>query len=229
MRRGHSSRIQPHRKVGFDDQGKPLNTDVKPPDAAPASTASAKPRHPLADAAAYQIILADLQRRDEDTRPRLRYLTLLHRYGEPAYSDAELEANRTATREMVALLRQGRSSHSDFIDPEQLIVRIDLEDFGWTAATDWHAVVSNYHYGLGPQGDAPLARLRGQVGELTQDTIPVVRADWFVAALTRPPLAGSSGLLRTPSKELPESVRTLCQGSMPLKCSILPTVPTSSG
>jgi hypothetical protein len=37
----------------------------------------------------------------------------------------------------------------------------------------------------------------------------VVRADWFVVALTRPPLAGPSGLVRTPVKDLPEVIRTL--------------------
>ena len=110
---------------------------------------------------------------------------------------------------MVALLWHGHSSRLDFIDPEQLILRLDLEDLDWTAETDWHQVASNYCYGLGGVGDEPLAKLRRQAEELTQDSVPVVRADWFVVALTRPPLAGSIGLMRRPTSEVPESMRTL--------------------
>lgn len=200
-----------HRKVGFDDKGNPLKTDARPLDAASAITVSAKPRSPLTAVATYERIVQDLQRRDDEARPRLRYLTLLHRYNEPTCTDTDLEAYRRAAREMVALLWHGQSSRLGFIDPEQLIFRLDLEDLGWTATTDWHQLVSNYRYGLGGEGDEPLAKLRRQVEELTQDSIPVVRADWFVVALTRPPLAGSNGLLRIPSNELPESIRTLAQ------------------
>ena len=80
---------------------------------------------------------------------------------------------------------------------------------GRTSNGDWKrragpvGLFGNDCWGAG--GKEPLAKLRKQVEELTQDTVPVVRADWFVTALTGPPLAGPMGLLRTPANDLPEA------------------------
>ncbi len=183
--------------------------EVRPLTRGGANAAAAKSRTVIADAVAYQRIVEDLKRRDVEARSRLRYLTLMHRHNEPACTEDQLEAERRAVRDLVDLLAQGRPAHLEFIDAEQLIARIDLEQFGWAAATDWHQVVSHYRYGLGPVGDDALAQLQLQVEQLTQETIPVVRADWFVAALNRPALAGPKGLSRKSSDELPETVRTV--------------------
>jgi hypothetical protein len=186
-----------HRWVGFDSEGNPLGGT------------SAKSRPVVSVTAAYQSIAKDLERRAPEVRPRLRYLTLAHRHNEPACTDADLEAERGAVRELTALLGKGKSGNGDFIDPDQLLFRIDLEDFGWDAGTDWHRLVVHYRYGLGAAGDGPVAKLRRQVEEFTQETIPVVRADWFVVALTQTPLAEKAGLLRMPADKLPEAVRTV--------------------
>ena len=199
-----------HQRAGFDSEGKPLGeapSIVPEPKQEPQAT----PRPLVTDTDAYQHIVADLQRRDPEVRPRLRYLTLLHRHNDPTCPNADLEADRRAVRELAALPWQGKAGRVDFIDPEQLLFRIDLQDFGWNAATDWHQIGSHYRYGLGAVGDGPLSKLRQQVEEFTQEAIPVVRADWLVVAITRPPLAGADGLLRTPIYDLPEAVRLLSQ------------------
>jgi hypothetical protein len=198
-----------HQQVGFDGEGKPLNPEANKVEAGTASSSKSKLRHLVTDLAAYRMIAEDLQRRDNESRPRLRYLTLWHRHNEPSYTDADLEANRRAIPDVMAIVSNAQSSRFDFIDPDQLIFRLDLEDLNWSADTDWRRVVSSYRYGIASEGDGTLAKLRHDVQEFTQDSIPVVRADWFVVALTRPPLAGSNGLVRVAMDQLSESVRTL--------------------
>jgi hypothetical protein len=188
-----------HQRAGFDSDGKPLVKD----------TAPTKLREPVSAVAAYQRIVADLQRRAAEVRPRLRYLTLLHRHNEPSCTTAELETERQTVRTLVTLLWKGKTSQVDFIDPEQLIFRLDLEDLEWNPDTDWHKIAVQYRYGLGGKGDDPLAKLRQQVEEFTQEKIGIVRADWFAVALARPPLSGPNGLLKTSLNELPEALRTL--------------------
>lgn len=191
-----------HRHIGFDSEGKPLSTIT-------ARSPASKPRRVVTAVSTYQRIVEDLQRRDDETRPRLRYLTLRHRFNDPACTDAELEEDRRAVREMVVLLWHGQTSRLDFIDPEQIIFRLDLEELDWRPATEWRQVISTYRYGLSMEGEETLSALHRQVAHWTQDPIPVVRADWFVFALTRPPLAGSKGLLNVPTNGLPDAVRDL--------------------
>jgi hypothetical protein len=191
-----------HRRVGFDSDGKQLTST-------PSASEPANPRELLGSVVIYRNILEDLRRRDEESRPRLRYLTLLHRYNEPGYSEADLNADRLAVRDLAASLCRKRSPRLEFIDPNQLVFRIDLEDLDWDPANEWHQVISNYRYGLGAEGNDPEAKLRRQVEELTEDLVPVVRADWFVAELTHPPLSAPDGLLRVTNGGLPESVRAL--------------------
>jgi hypothetical protein len=191
-----------HQRVGYDSEGNRLK-ETGPQVVSPA------PREPISALDMYRNIVDDLQRRDLEARPRLRYLTLLHRYNDPVCSEADLDADRLAVRDMAALLSHGRSARIDFIDPTQLVFRLDLEDLDWDAETGWHQVATAYRYGLGGEGEGRLARLRRQVGETTQDSIPVVRADWFVAALTHAPLAAPTGLVRVAFDELPASIREL--------------------
>jgi hypothetical protein len=126
-------------------------------------------------ATADRLILDDLQRRPAEVRPRLRYLSLVHRHNEHTCTEPQLEAERTAVREMRALLSRGKSEVVGF-DPNQLLFCIDLADLHWDAAIEWHKVVSLYRHGLRPT-PAPEAMLCKQIEEQTQVDVPVVRAD----------------------------------------------------
>ena len=199
-----------HNKLGFDHEGKPLTdapgtTGLEPNKDLPA----VKPRPAISSGEVYGRIATDLQRHDPEARPRLRYLTLVQRYNEPSCTDAELDGDRGAVRDLVAILRRGDSADLDFFDPDQLLFRIDLAELGWDAATEWRTVAAQYRYGLATEGDAASAQAQRQVEELTQDAIPVVRADWFVTALTRSPLLGPNGVFRPSPGDLSESVRAL--------------------
>jgi hypothetical protein len=125
----------------------------------------------------YRTILEDLERCDDEAHPWMRYITLVHRYNELACSEADLEADRTAVREMTALLLQEQSTRLNLIDPEQLVFRLDLDDFHRAAAAHWRQVVSMYRYGL-TGGDEPQKTLGQQAEQLTDDPILVVRAPY---------------------------------------------------
>jgi hypothetical protein len=198
-----------HNRIGFDAEGKPLMDFQESDPRTKRDRPAVKPRPAVSSAATYGRIATDLQRHDSETRPRLRYLTLQHRYNEPSCSDAELEGDRGAVRDLIAILRRSQSADLDFIDPEQVLFRIDLAELGWDAATEWRTVAKQYRYGLGADGNDPLAQLRRHVEQLAQDPIPVVRADWFVVALTRSPLIGPNGVFHPSPGDLPESVRAL--------------------
>jgi hypothetical protein len=200
-----------HRLVGWDKSGRTI-AEVKDKDASKKDPPLEQPRPTVSTHDAYERMLADLQRRSAEDRPRIRYLTLLHRHNDPSCTQTELEAWRHAVDDLVALIAKASPSHSGWFDPDQLLYRLDLGDLDWDHLTDWRKLVGHYRYGLRPlDGDEKAAHQRG-VEELTADRIPVVRADWFVVALSRPPLAGADGLLRKPASDVPESVRSLARG-----------------
>src|SRR5262249_30036133 len=62
------------------------------------------------------------------------------------------------------------------------VLAIDLLDVGWDVPA-WRELLAHYPYGLRHDGDVASAVYRMAGTEL-----PVVRADWFVAAASRPPL-----------------------------------------
>jgi hypothetical protein len=200
-----------HKLVGFDESGRPV-IEARDKDTGMKGTASARPRTPVSLAAAYDRLAADISRRDREDRPRIRYLTLLHRHNEPACTVAELESWRQAVGELMPLLATEQSTNSGWIDPDHLLFRLNLDELGWGPVSDWRKLVALYPYGLAaPEGDS-LARRQAEVEGGAEDRIPVVRADWFIVALSRPPLAGPKGLLRRPAADLPETIRALVRG-----------------
>lgn len=63
------------------------------------------------------------------------------------------------------------------------VVRIDLRDYDWTPR-DWEVVAAVYPYGVSPSSEPLLGALAASTGT----DIPVLRADWFAANASRPPL-----------------------------------------
>jgi hypothetical protein len=68
------------------------------------------------------------------------------------------------------------------IDPAKTIFRIDLRDFQWNEKV-WAAIVSANPYGV--VADTKEVKF---CSDATHCKLPFVRADWFVAAASRPPL-----------------------------------------
>src|SRR5262249_43539524 len=68
------------------------------------------------------------------------------------------------------------------IDPQGLVLRIDLRDYQWDANL-WNRLLAEYPYGI--LQDSGIGRA---VMVATATRMPYVRLDWFVATASRAPL-----------------------------------------
>jgi WD40 repeat protein/mono/diheme cytochrome c family protein len=135
----------------------------------------------VTDADVVRLILADLQSLEPGQRRFTRYLTLSHLYnaGVPAH---ELETTRQAVAKLInSLSWHPRVRTPEPIDAARTILRLDLRHYQWNARS-WERLQSAYPY---PTNDGP--------------DLPFLRADWFVATASRPPLYHD--LLQLPSSD----------------------------
>ncbi|MCY4553251.1 MAG: TonB family protein [Candidatus Poribacteria bacterium] len=113
-----------------------------------------------------------------------RYFTLTHLYNSGA-SDANLRAYRNALSKLVNSLSWGSKVVKPTpIDPEETIFYIDLRSYEWNIKSDkWYKIEQAYPYGV---------RLKSStyttVCQETDCELPFVRADWFIATASLPPL-----------------------------------------
>ncbi len=84
------------------------------------------------------------------------------------------------------------------IDGEESLFNIDLRDLGWDENQLWKEIIKVYPYGLEHTNDQDrgLRDLAGELVELAGNDLLLLRADWFIATATRPPLYHT--LLRLP-------------------------------
>ena len=113
-----------------------------------------------------------------------RYFTLTHLYNAGA-SDDNLRAYRNALSKLVNSLSWGAEVIKPTpIDQEQTIFYIDLRHYEWDIKSDkWYKIEQAYPYGV---------QLKSSTWTtLCQETdceLPFVRADWFIATASLPPL-----------------------------------------
>ena len=126
------------------------------------------------------LIRNDLLQARERNRSFLRYFSLAHLYN-ASVPDAELDTYRAALSKLVNSLSWHREvTPLTSIDPARTVFRVDLRDYNWTAAT-WNMLFVAYPYGVrGAESRA--------IDQLSGSTLPYVRADWFVANASVPPL-----------------------------------------
>ena len=113
-----------------------------------------------------------------------RYFTLTHLYNAGA-SDANLRAYRNALSKLVNSLSWGSKVVKPTpIDPEETIFYIDLRYYEWNIKSDkWYKIEQAYPYGV------PLkSSTYTTVCQETDCELPFVRADWFIATASLPPL-----------------------------------------
>jgi mono/diheme cytochrome c family protein len=128
---------------------------------------------------------------EADDRPNLRFFTLHTVANNAAVTDAELRLARAALSKALNSLSRGpRIVVPTAVDAAKTVFAIDVTKLGWKRDA-WIAIEKEYPYGLGA-GDDPARRsrqkLEDELRELTGCVLPVIRADWFVATGTRPPL-----------------------------------------
>lgn len=140
------------------------------------------PRPFVSQAEVNERILADLEKLDRRGRRFQRYFTLHHLWN-AGLGDDELRTYRNALSKVLnSLSWHPKIRNPDAIDPHGTIFRIDLRWYMWDAVL-WNRLLQDYPYGV--LDDGTTARL---LAVFTATKIPTLRADWFVATATRPPL-----------------------------------------
>jgi mono/diheme cytochrome c family protein len=126
-------------------------------------------------------ILTDLQALDPRRLRFTRYLTLAH-FAQAGRSAKDLATVREAAGKLVnSLSWHPRIALPEAVDADGTILRLDLRAYKWSAA-QWERLVSAYPYRLQTAAESKaFAALAGS-------EFPAVRADWFVANASRPPL-----------------------------------------
>jgi DNA-binding beta-propeller fold protein YncE len=148
---------------------------------APSTRASAEAQL-VSETQVLQWVLTDLDKRPRRARRFTRYFSLVP-LANAGHGPDELKTYRNALAKLVnSLSWHPRIGIPQPIDPRGLVLRIDLRDYQLDANL-WNRVLAEYPYGI--LHDSALARA---VLVATATRMPVVRADWFVATASRPPL-----------------------------------------
>ncbi len=125
-------------------------------------------------------ISEDQERTPSRVRPYIRYFSLAHLHN-AGVSEEEMESYRTALAKLINSLSWHREVTPPApVDAARTLYRIDLRDYLLTAAS-WRRVLAVYPYGLITQDTERITRLSGEIAAY-------VRADWFVATASVPPL-----------------------------------------
>ncbi|MBX7219601.1 MAG: hypothetical protein K1Y36_06625 [Blastocatellia bacterium] len=145
-------------------------------DSAPTSAA----RVFVSESAILNRIALDLDQTPERSRPFYRYFSLVHLANAGVPAD-EIKSGRVGlTKLLNSLSFQRDLAVPQPLDDAGLILRIDLRDLNWTSS-QWDSILGEYPYGVRtPLGDS--------IGRTTGVAVPYVRADWFAATASRPPL-----------------------------------------
>lgn len=148
---------------------------------APAGNAPAS-RTFLSEGALHELILADLQALEPRQRRFMRYLTFSH-FANAGVNERALQTGRLALGKLVnSLSWHQRITMPHAVDPARTVFRIDLRDVKWHARL-WDRVVALYPYRIpNSSGDAKA------IATATGTELAHVRADWFIATASRPPL-----------------------------------------
>ena len=124
----------------------------------------------------------------EFDRQFARYFTLTHLYNAGARDD-NLRAYRKALSKLVNSLSWGKRVKKPIpIDLEATIFYIDLRDYHWDYELDskgdpWYKIQQAYPYNI-----TFTASAYKSLCALTECEVPFVRADWFIANASLPPL-----------------------------------------
>ena len=127
-------------------------------------------------------LVADDQDAQSDLGDDVRYLSFAHFAAERRSPEELAAAEAVLVVVLNSLSKRATPVKPQAIDPERTIFRIELSDLGWSRG-DWDALVSFDPYCVRSDD----GRHRTLYGRLRTEA-PYVRADWFIATATRPPL-----------------------------------------
>jgi mono/diheme cytochrome c family protein len=134
---------------------------------------------PRTDKQVLDLLVTDMAgNRSTDTR----YLSFAQFFDEHRAPEEMKAAQQVLALVLNSLSRKAALVAPEAVDPNRTIFRFRLSALGWSAR-DWDELVSFYPYCL-HSDDAKHVALYNRIGSES----PVVRADWFVATATKPPL-----------------------------------------
>jgi mono/diheme cytochrome c family protein len=128
------------------------------------------------------LILADLRKLDPRQRRFTRYLTLAHLAG-AGRPEKDLQITREAAAKLLnSLSWHPRLSLPEPVGPGGILLRFDLRAYKWDGGL-WEKLAAAYPYRavMAPEDGKVIARLAAT-------EVVAIRADWFVASASRPPL-----------------------------------------
>jgi mono/diheme cytochrome c family protein len=152
------------------------------------------------------MIADDLDRLPDDQVAYTRYFSLAHLWndtnGKQPTTDADLRLVRAAVSKLVnSLSHKSRIVLPRIVDEQfGTLLAIDIRDYGWD---DWHwnQVLTQYPYGIKVTGQEAV-----RIYRITGTNVPYIRADWFCATASRPPLYHTLLRIPTNAKALEETL-----------------------
>jgi serine/threonine-protein kinase len=145
-----------------------------------------------------------LKAREQDRR-YLRFFTLANYHNDPARSEDDLRQLRAAlSKAMNSLSWAPQIVLPQAVDDTGTLYVIDIRALDWERHRLWDKLAQAYPYGLSHR-DRPERELRDierDIDRYCQVQLPVMRADWFVASATRPPLYHDMLMLPTDARVL---------------------------
>ncbi|HBI46815.1 MAG TPA: transcriptional regulator, partial [Planctomycetales bacterium] len=149
-------------------------------------------------------MLAHQQHIDRDLRRYQRYFTLTNLYNNPAVSGQDLRLYEAA---LAKLLNSLSWKHAIVVpqpvDEKRTVFVVDIRKLDWDRHDLWREVLKAYPYGLKHAqypDDDETRKAAEDLYDLAGTKLPDVRADWFVATASRPPLYHT--LLQLPTNAL---------------------------
>lgn len=150
-------------------------------------------------------------------RRKQRYFSFVELHNNPSVYDEELNLYKAALSKLVNSLHQ----QPDIvvprpIDPQQTVFAIDLSELRWSEDDQWSPILDEYPYLVSydtSREEAALSRdiddIELEVLQLAGSPVPqlYVRADWFVAVASRPPLYHTLLKLPETTGELEKSLQ----------------------
>ena len=135
-----------------------------------------------------EAIESDLRTLRDDEIPYTRYFSLAHLWNDTQGTEPTTEEDLRLVRAALAKLVNSLSVKSRIVAPRIVdkdfgtVLAIDMRHYGWDES-HWNEVIKLYPYGLKVSGQAA-----ANIYRLTETKIPYLRADWFIAVASRPPL-----------------------------------------
>lgn len=168
---------------------------------APSTEAAPAARPLITEADLLYFMLADLKATEPRHRRFIRYFSF-HNLVNAGAGTAALQRYHHALSKLVnSLSWHPRVTVPRTLDPAGSLVRIDLRDYQWTAS-QWNRVVALYPYTIPSRS----AWFRA-VAAATATELPYLRADWFVATASQPPLYHDLLQLPTTDRDLERQLR----------------------